>query len=158
MSKVAEWARQAKDLQRQLEAAQTREQDLVEALEADATDLWAVTNAIKEVIQAKDWIVQGRGPYEWDDDCYKEEAGRAFAEVLTLIARVQKPAANRFHSVLARTKRGATMAHLVEIPQRKCSTCGGKATHEVINNYSASVGFYCKRHATKKLKDDYGVS
>ncbi len=76
--------------------------ELEAALEADATDLWKVTNAIKKVIAAREWIMEGRGCYAWDDNRYKDETRLAFEEVLKLIKDVQHPAQMRFHKVLAR--------------------------------------------------------
>lgn len=33
-------------------------------LEADGTDLWSITNAIKKELEARSWIMEGRGNYE----------------------------------------------------------------------------------------------
>lgn len=87
-------------LRKQVEAAEAKVTALRDALEADVTDLWQVTNAIKAAIDARDWITQGRGPYAWDDDRYKEEAGRAFQDILALILDTQILAGNRFHEAL----------------------------------------------------------
>lgn len=70
------------------------------ALEQDAMDLWKITNAIKDEIKSRQWITEGRGPYEWDDDRYREEAGLAFDAILDLIQKVQHPAQMRFHEVM----------------------------------------------------------
>lgn len=84
-----------------------REQVMVlrQALEDDAADLWRVTNAIKKEIAARDWILEGRGPYAWDDDRYRDEARQAFEAVLKLIQAVQHPAQLRFHAVLGGVNR-----------------------------------------------------
>ena len=71
------------------------------ALEADAADLWRVTNAIKTEIASREWIMEGRGCYAWDDDRYKDETRLAFEAVLKLIAEVQHPAQLRFHQSMA---------------------------------------------------------
>ena len=77
-----------------------------QALEADATGLWTVTNAIRKAIRGRDWVTQGRGPYEWDDDRYQEETHLAFEEILKLIEGVQEPAQRRFHDALAKAAAG----------------------------------------------------
>jgi len=74
--------------------------ELKEALKADASDLWDVTNAIRKVIKSYEWIQEGRGSYAWDDDEYRKEAGRAFDEILNLICTVQHPAQKRFHNMM----------------------------------------------------------
>jgi hypothetical protein len=70
-------------------------------VESDAADLWRVTNAIKAAIQAREWILEGRGQYLWDDQRYRQETGAAFAEVLELIEKVQPPAQGRFSEFMA---------------------------------------------------------
>lgn len=46
--------------------------------------LFDTINAIKREIDSRDWILQGRGPYEWNDDQYRLEAGLAFTAVLEI--------------------------------------------------------------------------
>ena len=70
------------------------------ALDADAADLWRVTNAIKKEIGAREWIMEGRGCYAWDDARYKDETRLVFEAVFKLIAEVQHPAQLRFHQVM----------------------------------------------------------
>lgn len=71
-----------------------------QALEDDATDLWNVTNEIRKEIKRHEWICEGRGPYSYDDDEYREETRRAFDAILGLIEGVQRPASNRFHKIV----------------------------------------------------------
>ncbi|KKL84053.1 hypothetical protein LCGC14_1968580 [marine sediment metagenome] len=78
------------------EAVKAAEQALID----DASDLWRVTNNIKKEIESRQWITEGRGPYEWDDERYQEETKVAFDAVLKLIEGVQHPAQLRFHEVL----------------------------------------------------------
>jgi hypothetical protein len=75
-------------------------ENLKQALDDDANDLWRVTNEIKKVIESRDWITQGRGEAAWDDAQYQKETGIAFDAVLQLIATVQHPAQLRFHKVI----------------------------------------------------------
>jgi len=71
-----------------------------QALEDDATDLWKVTNEIRKEIKRREWICEGRGPYTYDDDEYREETRRAFDAILELLDGVQRPASNRFHKIV----------------------------------------------------------
>ena len=45
------------------------------------------------------------------------------------------------------------MAYTVKIPDRKCSECMSKATHEVFNHVNASCGDFCKKHALAYVVD-----
>jgi hypothetical protein len=90
----------------QLGQAQQTIAMLEDALVEDASDLWDVTTAIKKEMEGRSWITEGRGPYEWSDDDYRKEAGWAFEAVLSIIAKVQPPAARRFHEVLRKSKDG----------------------------------------------------
>lgn len=38
------------------------------------------------------WLREGRGPYEWDDDRWREEFGRAQQEIVTMANRLEKNA------------------------------------------------------------------
>jgi hypothetical protein len=75
---------------------------LKQALDDDAADLWRVTNAIKKEIRDREWIMEGRGCYSWDDNRYKDETRLAFEAVMKLISDVQHPAQKRFNSVMER--------------------------------------------------------
>lgn len=77
-----------------------RVSNLENALRTDATDLWGVTNAIKKEIQSREWILEGRGCYAWDDNRYKDEARLAFEAVLEILNKVQYPAQLRFNAVI----------------------------------------------------------
>lgn len=52
-----------------------------DALHRDRTGLAAALNKILNAIAARSWLVEERGPYEWDDDRYKDEAGQAMRQV-----------------------------------------------------------------------------
>ncbi len=83
-----------------LAKCQTAIESYKQALEADASDLWRVTNAIKQEIAAREWIMEGRGCYAWDDDRYRDETRLVFEAVLKLISEVQHPAQLRFHRAM----------------------------------------------------------
>ena len=80
--------------------ANAKIKELELALQADATDLWAVTNAIKKEIDMRSWVLDSRGSYAWDDDRHKDETRITFEAVMKLIATVQHPAQLRFHKVI----------------------------------------------------------
>lgn len=52
--------------------------------------LFDTINGVKREIQSRDWILQGRGPYEWDDDEYRNEAGLAFEAIMELLSKAAK--------------------------------------------------------------------
>lgn len=85
---------------RELEAALER---ATKALDRDATGMAQALSDIRKAAASRMWITEGRGPYEWDDDRYKEEAGATLREVIEIavnglnasgrIADVEVPAA-----------------------------------------------------------------
>lgn len=83
---------------------QNRIEELEKALIDDATGLWTVTNAIKKEITSREWILEGRGCYAWDDERYKDETRLAFEAVMDLIRNVQHPAQLRFDEVIRKSK------------------------------------------------------
>ncbi len=54
------------------------------ALHRDRTGLANAIDAVRTEIRMRMWILDGRGPYEWDDEGYRNEAG----EALRTIARI----------------------------------------------------------------------
>lgn len=48
---------------------------LREALDKDKTGLTHALTKIRHEIRCRTWLLEGRGPYEWNDDRYKDEAG-----------------------------------------------------------------------------------
>lgn len=42
-------------------------------------------NRILEEIKSRRWICDGRGPYQYDDDRYRQEAGWAFEEIEKIV-------------------------------------------------------------------------
>lgn len=74
-----------------------------QALEDDASDLWKITNAIKDEVKSRSWIMDGRGSYEWNDDRYRDETKIAFEAILKIISDVQEPAQRRFHQTVTIT-------------------------------------------------------
>jgi hypothetical protein len=54
---------------------------LEDALHRDKTGLAAALGQIRATVNGRAWVAEGRGPYEWDDDRYKAEAGDALRTV-----------------------------------------------------------------------------
>lgn len=44
------------------------------------------------------------------------------------------------------------MAYLRDIPKRQCA-CGKQASKEVVNRLNATVGFFCAKHAARRLAE-----
>jgi len=81
-----------------LEAAEAERDRLLRA-ESDA--LFDLINAVKKEILSRDWILEGRGPYEWDDEDYKREAGWAFQAMQEILDKAVKDGRQRFDEALA---------------------------------------------------------
>ena len=77
--------------------------ELRRALEADAADLWRVTNAVLNELRQRWWITEGRGSYEFDDDRYRTETRQAFEAIEQIVKAVQPAASTRFLDVMRRT-------------------------------------------------------
>lgn len=54
------------------------------ALEADASGLATALGACREEVRRRSWLLEGRGPYEWSDEKYKDEAGSAMRKVVSI--------------------------------------------------------------------------
>lgn len=81
------------------ETARQRDALLV-AFKAESDALFDVINGVKGEITAKGWMFEGRGPYQWDDDQYREEAGRAFEAMRAVVELAIKPARERYGEAL----------------------------------------------------------
>ena len=82
-----------------LEEALATNAALVEWVEKDKTGLYNGLTRIRKAIEAREWILDGRGPYEWDDDRYRQEASWAFEEVIKIISEVQRESDKRVTAV-----------------------------------------------------------
>lgn len=60
------------------------------ANERDRRALWGIVRAIDEEITGRMWIIEGRGPYEWDDDRYRQEFGWAVKAVQAKLEPLKK--------------------------------------------------------------------
>jgi hypothetical protein len=62
---------------RLLEALAARVAELEASLERDRTNVMETVNAVHSEIAGRQWLLDGRGPYGWDDDRYKDEFAAA---------------------------------------------------------------------------------
>lgn len=62
----------------------TEVRELKDALHRDKTGLAAALAAIRAEVNGRAWVAEGRGPYEWDDDRYRAEAGDALRTVAAM--------------------------------------------------------------------------
>ena len=60
------------------------------ALEHDRSKVIQACNEFNEAFQRREWLLTTRGPYEWDDERYREEFGEAIKELEVPIAVLQK--------------------------------------------------------------------
>jgi hypothetical protein len=64
------------------------------ALERDRTQVAGCVSAIKDTIRAYDWLLDGRGCYEWDDDRWHDEFRKASSAIWAAIEPMIKIAAD----------------------------------------------------------------
>lgn len=62
--------------------------------EQSRSALAPVVHELKMIITRRDWMAEGRGPYEWDDPAYQQEFGQALQEWQEAIKPLQSVAAN----------------------------------------------------------------
>ena len=80
---------------------EARYEALVVAFKAESDALFDILRAIKRELDSRHWIFEGHGPYQWDDDQYKEEAGRAFESISDVLEKAAKSGRGRYDAVLA---------------------------------------------------------
>lgn len=74
-------AEQAQNLRNLLQEMIELTHRLDEAMVKDTDELVKALNLVRSELQARDWIMDGRGPYEWDDDRYRAEVGHLYKAV-----------------------------------------------------------------------------
>ena len=62
--------------------------ELETTIEADRTRIIDAVNGLDLVLNSRFWLTEGRGPYEWNDDRYREEFGDAARAVLKALERL----------------------------------------------------------------------
>lgn len=43
------------------------------------------------------------------------------------------------------------MSYSVPLSRHKCSDCSGLATYELLNGFNSRIGYFCARHAKRKV-------
>lgn len=76
-------------------------QALADAFKLESDALFDVINGVKKELKSRDWLLEGRGPYRYDDDRYREEAGLAFDVVRGIVEAAVKPGRERYEAALA---------------------------------------------------------
>lgn len=71
-----------------------RLRELSAILEHDRTKVAEGVTAVKKAIHARDWLKEGRGPYEWDDDKWHTEFAVACTEILDALEPLARIAAD----------------------------------------------------------------
>lgn len=51
------------------------------ALERDRSQVATALSAFSDAFARRSWLLEGRGPYEWDDPRYRDEFGAAYEEL-----------------------------------------------------------------------------
>lgn len=74
-------------------------EELKNQLHRDQTGLAGGLAAINEYLKGCDWITQGRGSYEWDDDRYRDESHQAFAEIRRLATEALHKSGKEAHAI-----------------------------------------------------------
>lgn len=64
-----------------IEAQSARLAELEHAIDRDRYVVAAALGSIRTAIRGHSWLMDGRGPYEWDDDRYREEFGDAISNI-----------------------------------------------------------------------------
>lgn len=95
---------------------QARITELEAVIERDRTDVCDGVNVLKKVVQQREWLGEGRGPYEWDDDRWHAEFKATAAEIRGALSGLEKIAADLSNSpktheavLLARARRPLSM-------------------------------------------------
>ena len=76
------------------------EETVVKEFKLDSDALFDIINGVRQELDAKAWMFEGRGPYQWDDDQYREEAGRTFDTIRKVVEEAVKPSRERYDAVL----------------------------------------------------------
>lgn len=85
-------------------------QRLRAVIERDRTEVARVFHAIRKALHAHSWMLEGRGSYEWNDDKFYEEFGRAWKAVYKAADPLEKIASNLTDSPDTEAERVAALA------------------------------------------------
>lgn len=64
-----------------LKAVMAERDEARRALERDRSKVADTIEAVRTEITGREWLLTGRGPYEWDDDRYRDEFAQALAAI-----------------------------------------------------------------------------
>lgn len=95
-------------------------------LEFDRTAVADAVTAVKKELTSRSWLTQGRGPYEWDDDRYREEFSAAGEAILKALEPLEKIAQD--WKQCPQTGKGVAAARVdlkrqLELRERALSEC-----------------------------------
>lgn len=74
-------AGEVQELTNRLEKAEAERDGARQALEHDRSVVVDAVNEIKRAFDQRSWLLDGRGPYEWDDDRYRNEFRGAYDDL-----------------------------------------------------------------------------
>lgn len=81
-----------------IEAAESREAKLKLVIERDRSLVCDGVNVLKSILRSREWLGEGRGCYEWDDDRWHDEFKATATEIRTAIEGMEKIAADLSNS------------------------------------------------------------
>ncbi len=73
---------------------------LRDAFKTESDALFNLINGVKKELISRDWLIEGRGSYEWDDDRYRHEARLAFDAAKAVLQEAVEPGRIRYLAVL----------------------------------------------------------
>lgn len=90
------------------EAAEKEIEFLKDTLHIDQTGLAAGLAQVNKIANGYRWVTEGRGPYEWDDNKYKEEMGNMLDNISEAAIKALNNSGAIAHSVCCK-KEGRTV-------------------------------------------------
>jgi len=91
MNSVAAYAEMLREL---ASAERQRVAVALSAIEYDRTKVSEAVTAMKDALHQREWLKEGRGSYEWDDDRWHDEFAAAYDEIFEAMKPLEKIAAD----------------------------------------------------------------
>lgn len=111
-------------------AEPARVQELEAVIERDRTAIAEHITNLRKELESREWLTEGRGSYEWDDDRYRQEflwAGQALRKAMEPLVKIAADLSNspKTQEEVVRARMGAEPAptHYL-IGELKCNVCG----------------------------------
>jgi hypothetical protein len=101
------------DAIKHIEASDAEIVRIKDLIDRDRTGLAAGLNEVKRVAAGWDWLCEGRGPYEYDDDRYRMEIGALISKVVDVANAALKASGDRANEAFIPRAR-LTAQHLTE--------------------------------------------